>query len=121
MIDIDKLETIARAATPGEWECGEDNAAGVNIFGDALWIATVHQNGDESEWDYISSKQMMKNATFIAAANPTAVLELITELRQTRKERDWLADKLESIGWPLLTTWVEVAKEATSAREAVKE
>lgn len=47
------------------------------------------------------------------AIKPEGVLELIAELRQTRKERDWLADKLESIEWPLLTTWIEVAKEAT--------
>lgn len=46
------------------------------------------------------------------------ILELVAdlkqtrdELRQTRKERDWLANKLENIEWPMLTTWLEAAKE----------
>ncbi len=38
-----------------------------------------------------ASDSMLRNAAFIAAANPSAVLELIAELRQARAERDWLA------------------------------
>ena len=65
-IDLDQLEVTAKAATPGPWTHGEKAY---------LWL------GDE------------RNQLYIAAANPDVVLELIAELQQTRRERDWLASQ----------------------------
>lgn len=110
MIDLDKLEALSRAATPGPWSDEH------NYHLDRHYVNCRNGTKEVCECQHWVEENIdgNANAAFIAAANPAAVLELITELRQTKKERDWLADKLESIGGhPLLTTWVEAAKEAT--------
>ena len=45
--------------------------------------------------DYWVNVEDKADALFIAAANPAAIIDLIAELRKARKERDWLAYKLE--------------------------
>ena len=104
--ELSSLEAAARAATPGPWTSHFDGnvwVMGPTTDHKSICLAGYARNKQEN----------IKNATYIAAANPSGVLELIAELRQAKAERDWLADKLESIEWPLLTTWIEVAKEAT--------
>lgn len=88
-IDLDHLESLAKAATPGPWDYG---ACEVFLKGTDFWpvIATCRNEDD---------------LAFIAAANPAVVLELIAELRRVsdmvRKEREarnWLATMLGEYG-----------------------
>ena len=69
-IDLDQLETLATAATPGPWDYG---ACEVFLKGTDFWpvIATCRNEND---------------VAFIAVANPAAVLELIAEIRELQKK-----------------------------------
>ena len=88
------LEAAAKAATPGPWVTDYRQryvfAEGVNVCEIRGYGELIHM---VPESDVI--EQMRNNAAFIATANPAAVLELIAELRQVRRERDWLASQLE--------------------------
>ena len=90
MLDIDKLEQAALAATPGPWKYNTnlgwaypqtniESANGTQITrfvdGELQFSCTVGKA--ELEW---------KNAEYIAAANPSTVLELINRLKLTTKE-----------------------------------
>lgn len=76
-VELSALEAAAKAATPGPWYSYSD--------GSLVW---EHERNPS-----VCLRFYKNNAAFIAAANPAAVLELIAELRQTRAERDWLAEK----------------------------
>ena len=80
-VELSALEAKAKAATPGPWETKEGPDFS-EILANSKNIALV---GSQH-----------KDAAYIATANPAVVLELIKDLRQARKERDWLAEKLES-------------------------
>lgn len=84
--ELDELESKAKAATPGPWQHP----------GRAL-VASRMSEDQPLVCNCISQKfaQAPKDATYIAAANPAVILELIAELQQARKERDWLAKNLE--------------------------
>lgn len=83
-MDIAKLKQLAEAATPGPWDnhCGYLVRA---IFGDYAApisvLETPYRPGAKT--DRVMQEQY-RNADFIAAANPTAVLELIAELERLR-------------------------------------
>ena len=84
MIDIDKIEAAANAATPGPWE-----AAGPS-FGEQLpkYLNCVGAMDDDEnfvdvcvspfEEDECASADM----AFIATANPTTVLEMVGMIRE---------------------------------------
>lgn len=80
-IDLDTLEAIAKAATPGPWEtkAGQDFS---EILANSKNIALV---GSQH-----------KDAAFIAAANPTTMLALIAELRKRDNAMQRLARALRS-------------------------
>lgn len=82
-IDLDQLETTAKAATPGPWK--EWHAAGYPY---------IVQTNMEGMVDVISECRMQKNSVYIAAVSPDVVLELVKELRRVKAERDWLANTL---------------------------
>lgn len=96
-IDLDTLEFRAVVATPGPWKTVDARAMSIydEIRGaDGERIATTYSTRNPFD-------QAEANAAFIAAANPTVVLELIAELRRVsdmvRKEREarnWLAAML---------------------------
>lgn len=98
MIDLDSLEALAKAATPGPWKnvdtpamsvCDEiHDANGTRI---AMALTTRHPRDGEQ---FIDFDQAEANAAFIAAANPATVLELIATVRQAQAERDWLANDI---------------------------
>lgn len=73
------LETAAKNATPGPWEESPN----------PYFVHDGHFTLAE-----IMSANAENDAAYIAAANPAVVLELIADLRQARKERDWLAQQL---------------------------
>jgi hypothetical protein len=71
-IDLDELEQLARAATPGPWD-GTISTSRVRYLGPRQ--DTVEHG------DYIASCTHAPDAEFIAAANPAVVLELVRRLR----------------------------------------
>jgi hypothetical protein len=78
--DLDKLEQLARAATPGPW---------LALFGDEYiyGVAIRSEEGDSvAEWDDLPLSE--QDARFIAVANPAAVLELVREVRMLRKLKE---------------------------------
>lgn len=88
--DLDRLEALARAATPGPWVHRHDpgNPAGVQHgvklpgeFG--AWIGDCLDNADR---DTNGAAAGERNAAFIAAANPAAVLALIALARRAKPE-----------------------------------
>lgn len=80
-IDLDYLETTAKAATPGPWYAsGAPKAYCIASRNDNTDIVSVNLYNE-----YIKSGvQREEDADFIAAANPAVVLELIAELRSAR-------------------------------------
>lgn len=62
--DPDKLEALARAATPGEW---------------FIYKATPWQIHDKDK--LVATARHKNNAAYIAAANPAAILALIERVR----------------------------------------
>jgi len=71
--ELNELEAKAKAATQGTW------------MSDYYGVYTQNE---------ISLPRNPEDCKYIAAANPAVVQELISELKQVRKERDWLADTL---------------------------
>ena len=90
-IDLDKLEALARAATPGPWEDlsnhpdhlrGTINKGEKHIAG-CSWFETWREE------QHVSVEEALANAAFIAAANPAVVLELIAMCRRLH----WTTEK----------------------------
>ena len=87
MIDIDKLEKLAKAATPGAWDA----------------VLHAHGTGVENDDEQLFIEQYgltyaanPSDALFIAAANPQAVLELIERVRRAENARDgWASNAME--------------------------
>ncbi len=96
MIDTKELRRLAQDATPWRWYVGTGTYEGRNIYSaNAITdsegftyqpvIATAEDN-DIQHWD--------ANASFIAAANPAAISELLDRLEAAEKERDALRAEL---------------------------
>jgi hypothetical protein len=91
-VDLDELERLARAATPGPWEAPTQPESVVNVWtaapeaairasdiaahGEATGAAVFHELGNGIVQDVRGP-----DAAFIAAANPAAVLLLVARLR----------------------------------------
>ena len=89
MIDLDEIERLARAATPGPWEYRSakrpvdgqtDYGIGAQIDGRRYCIAEVF--GRVSEF---ITPNAFATAAFIAALNPAAVLELVERVREAER------------------------------------
>ena len=95
--ELSALEAAAKAATPGPWE---------------------YDDADEDMAALGAENQRVKDAAYIAAANPSVILSLIAELRQTRAERDWLADYISILtgkkSYNTKESWLKAAKEAVN-------
>lgn len=89
MTDLDKLEALAKAATQGPW------ATCVRMGGDAIVdaptrpVARVDYRPDMDARD--------RDAAFIAAANPAAILDLIASARRDAEEIERLRAGLEEV------------------------
>lgn len=120
--DLERLEALARAATPGPWFCNDWQRDG----GPDTWTVEAHRreilsSGQSSIWPGGIEKIQIANteygerpiedAAFIAAANPATILSLIQRVREAESNLD-LAMKNS----------VEIAKRASTARaEALEE
>jgi len=107
MTDIDELERLAKSATPGPWvvcqhlksvEADQACTCGYRgvIFGPEQDIPmAICQQGHDQELDgqeglgpqNYPREVQIANGRWIAAANPTAILELITELKACEAAR----------------------------------
>jgi hypothetical protein len=121
MTNLDKLEALAKAATPGEWHRSERPSGPFwHIYADHTVdgkpclsgkqsIGTMHaENKRTGSKAYAAMFEA--NASFVAAANPAAILELCAEVRRLRelarlqsetvRYADSVCGMLRSGGWP---------------------
>ena len=82
-VDLDALEALAKAATPGPWTHYETMQADNHVTAGGGILTGTHVCGPTYE---------KKNAAFIATADPSTVLALIAELRQERERANENAD-----------------------------
>jgi hypothetical protein len=94
MIDTKELRRLAQAATPGPWinHGRQPNVAGLphSAVAAKTLLARVYSEA------YGDVEQETANASFIAAANPAAISELLDRLEAAEKERDALRAKVET-------------------------
>lgn len=86
MIDIDELERLAKAATPGRWRVGAYPAEIVgdtHVCVDTEFGVKVLLRGNENFYE-----EARANAAFSAAADRDTVLALIAEVRALREFRE---------------------------------
>ena len=139
-LDLDQLEALAKAATPGPWTAcdygsydGKAEGWYVDTTADKADIAPDAGGIQPNHWDTGRGRRDMQ---FIAAANPEAVLALIAEVRALRKDKarldsgcimrtDWddYGDtvKIDSRGNNLrqmIDEAMEVAKQEAASRES---
>jgi len=92
-MNINELEKLAKAATPGRWEidwyiCRE---AGEELWRVPISIGPIHP--DENHWarDHIGTS--IDDTNYIAAANPQTILamiELLREMGRILEENEWI-------------------------------
>jgi hypothetical protein len=91
MTNLDELEKLAKAATPGPFsiERRDDNCGGITYI--------VH-GGKDYAWckDDLDRKAKF-NAAFVAAANSAAILELIARVRDAEREIEELTGLAERV------------------------
>lgn len=83
---VERLEALARAATPGQWGVEDPMDHCLTIVSnpsepvyDWKWVATCDWPDEDDH--LITSREVKANAAFIAAANPETILALISTLR----------------------------------------
>jgi len=103
MIDLDEIERLARAATPGKWSVRETVINGIGYGGH--WVETDHEDliqitgsgGARSFTHRVFDRQIHDdneaNAAYIAAANPATVLALVARLRAAEAALREIADQ----------------------------
>lgn len=97
--DMDKLEAIAKAATPGPWEAFTD------CPGECCWlIRTVERESDITyPGDLIAAPEMsQEDAAYMATFCPERVLALLAVVRAAKNTRDqFLGSSIELQGLAL--------------------
>lgn len=80
--DLDKLEALAKAATPGEWVTRyPSHTVVMAVTPDGTYQGEVARTVSGS-----LNAQREANAAFIAAANPATILDLIASARRDAEE-----------------------------------
>lgn len=96
-LNLDHLEALARAATPGPWGLVEVVDRSINhlcpVNRDNLSLLTVVHEGETP----YGAVYLNEDAKFIAAANPAAVLELIALARQAQSSQPSEAAQLDAL------------------------
>jgi len=135
--DLDRLEALARAATPGPWTVRLDGTcsgtwphvdAGVDEYGDPITVTELSTSHTETEAARLSGdmpgsyeeaphrfklhdQQSLDDAAFIAAANPEQVLALIALARRAKPEGEVpQADQWRKYACKLRSTLYGIAK-----------
>ena len=94
--EVDALEAAAKAATPGPFTIPE----GYKIYAVEKHFASAFERYSYNKDEVIDSEQAKANAAFIAAADPSLILNLIAELRQAKEEclhhEDYIAELEQS-------------------------
>lgn len=87
-MDLDELERLALAATPGPWHADK-----YGIAGDEDFTTPV------VSWDYAwcECADEEANKPYIAAASPDVLLALIARVRAAEAERDRLRAELDDV------------------------
>lgn len=82
-MNLDELKRLAEAATPGPWKVGTDgwpigsfSTGNSNENGEDYHVSTYGLRCDE-----LGSGDAKTDATFIAAANPATILDLVEKLK----------------------------------------
>ncbi|VOH55596.1 Hypothetical protein MIJ3_00321 [Pseudomonas phage vB_PaeM_MIJ3] len=91
MTDTNEIKKLAKLATPGPWYASWEE--GDDIAWSNLFPVIRAGNGEVvigNEGFYSDLDQDKANATFCAAANPRAVLDLLDENDRLKKENDEL-------------------------------
>ena len=106
-IDLDALEAVARAATPGPWHQG------------AHYIGAGGEPYDPEA--VVGQASILCDAEHIAAFDPPTVRALITRLREAERERDgarWAAGIVGDVARESSGGWQDASAElhATQAR-----
>lgn len=88
--DLDKLEALAKAATPGPWEQshreGDDEMYRTQVYtADGETIASLAWYPKDMGGGRIGTYREA-NAAFMAAANPATILDLIASARRDAEE-----------------------------------
>lgn len=121
MDKFSELKAAAMAATPGPWFRSSVQFNGITTE------ATFITQGNKP---HVASASEKRDAIFIAAANPAAVLALLAELEASKKSNAFLKEQLAKLAnfnpdWDMLEacreSWREVAaalKEAEAKLEA---
>ena len=113
MIDLDRIEKLAREATPGAWaydDTGSDRfvtrAEDMEHEGGRLQIAIM------PGWDREYRKEEAANATYIASVSPSVVLKLVAVARAAKNLTDEVeADESE---WPNFAALVDALSALTT-------
>lgn len=71
-IDLDALEAVASAATPGPWSCPTRFAV----------VAPAWNADAKYAYEQVAVTTLKRDAAFVAAANPATVLALIERVRR---------------------------------------
>lgn len=88
MIDTTKLRELAQNAAPGPWTQWEGRGwvhAGTPEASATCYLAGIYGQICRTDCGDFSDAQEIKNAEYIAAANPATVLALLDELDRLRK------------------------------------
>lgn len=89
-IDLKKLRELAEKATKGPWINGGDDWPFIyqtNHITRDIW--TIAELGNH--YGMNTGKKVDEDAEFIAASNPTTILQLLDELQDYREALEWYA------------------------------
>jgi len=97
MTDPKELRELAQNAAPGHWTQWEGRGwvhAGTPEANEKGYMAGTHGQVCRTDCGDFSDAQEIKNAEYIAAANPSAVLALLDELDRSRGTIDIISAAL---------------------------
>jgi hypothetical protein len=87
MTDLDRLATLAKAATPGPWYIeAQRRGEGARSFG--VVTVNAHESGYPGAEMY--GVRSAADAAYIAALDPTTVLDLIAMAREAERLRSYV-------------------------------
>lgn len=99
-IDTQRLRELARAATPGHWTQWEGHGwvmAGAPEANEKGYMAGTHGQVCRTDCGDFSDAQGIKNAEYIAAANPATVLALLDEVEKQKSRADILEETVNRL------------------------